>query len=215
MSRSSTPGMAAETGKFVSAREHYDRLIAEGNDPVLDPPPLAAYMDGWDGEALLDALQLTPQCRVLEIGVGTGRLALKVLGRGCAQLTGMDLSEATLKAARKHLAEYDNVSLLTGEFPADAPEGPFERIYSSLTFLHIADKRAACQRISALLTVGGRCVISLDREQSGVLDMGTRRVRTYPDDPGNISLLLQQAGLRVLPAVELERAHLIIAERTL
>ena len=59
------PSTAAATGKFVSAQEHYDLLIEEGNDPVLDPPALAAYMDGWDGEILLDALELTSGCRVL------------------------------------------------------------------------------------------------------------------------------------------------------
>ena len=29
--------------------DHYDALIAENNDPVLDPPALAAYMERWDG----------------------------------------------------------------------------------------------------------------------------------------------------------------------
>jgi len=207
------PSTAAETGKFVSAKAHYDLLIAEGNDPVLDPPALAAYMDGWDGEALLDALCVQPDSRVLEIGVGTGRLALRALKKGCMQFTGMDLSEATLETARRHLAAFRNVSLMQGEFPQDAPQGPFDRIYSSLTFLHIEDKRAACQRIAQLLAPGGRCVLSLDKEQSNVLDMGSRRIRTFPDTPEGISLLLQEAGLHALPSAELERAHLVIAER--
>ena len=29
---------------------HYDALIDEGNDPVLDPAPLRRHMDGWDGD---------------------------------------------------------------------------------------------------------------------------------------------------------------------
>ena len=73
------PSMAAETGKigsavqvetvpFVSTQAHYDLLVSEGNDPVLDPPDLAAYMDGWDGDAFLDALCLESSSRVLEIG---------------------------------------------------------------------------------------------------------------------------------------------------
>ena len=209
------PSMAAETGKFVSAREHYDLLIAEENDPVLDPPALAAYMDGWDGEALLSALLLTPLCRVLEIGVGTGRLALRVLQRGCAAFTGMDLSGPTLRAAEGHLAGFEGVTLIQGEFPKDAPQGPFERIYSSLTFMHIEDKRAACRRIAELLSEGGRCVISLDREKSDVLDMGVRRVRTFPDTPEEISLLLREAGLDVQESIGLARAHLVIAQKGL
>ena len=151
---------------------------------------------------------------MLEIGVGTGRLALKVLKRGCGRFVGVDLSEATIRTAHGHLASFSNVTLLAGEFPEDMPDGPFDCVYSSLTFLHIEEKRKACQRIAAQLAPGGRCVISLDKERSDVLDMGSRKVRTYPDTPEEISLFLREAGLRVLPPVELERAHLVIAART-
>ncbi len=34
---------------FVSAKEHYDLLIQEENDPVNDPPILQKHMDKWDG----------------------------------------------------------------------------------------------------------------------------------------------------------------------
>ena len=197
----------------VSVREHYDLLIEEGNDPVLDPPELAAYMDGWDGEALYEELELTDVCRVLEIGVGTGRLALRTLARGCLSFTGMDLSEKTLEAAREHLSAFRNVTLTAGEFPKDAPEGPFDRIYSSLTFLHIEDKESAIRAAAALLAPGGRMVLSLDRERSGVLDMGSRCVKVYPDDPERICALLRRAGLSVRPVRGIERAWLITAER--
>ena len=130
----------AATGKLVSVQTHYDLLIDEGNDPVLDPPVLREYMNSWDGDALFRALEPESSCRVLEIGVGTGRLALRTLEKGCAYFTGMDLSQKTLATAEKHLSLYRNVSLVQGEFPLDAPDGPFDRIYSSLTFMHIPDK---------------------------------------------------------------------------
>ncbi|MBQ2956763.1 MAG: methyltransferase domain-containing protein [Clostridia bacterium] len=206
------PSTDAATGKYVSVREHYDRLIDMGNDPVLDPPVLKEYMDGWDGEALMDALCLTPGCRVLEIGVGTGRLALRVLERGCAQFTGMDVSGKTIEAARKHLSGYPQAELVAGEFPFDLPGGRFDRIYSSLTFLHIEEKERACACIAALLDEGGRAVISLDKDQSGRIDMGSYMVRVRPDHPDEISAYLRQAGLRVYPVRELERAWLITAD---
>lgn len=203
----------AATGKFVSAKRHYDLLIEEGNDPVLDPPELAAYMDGWDGDALFEALQIEPGHRVLEIGVGTGRLALRALKTGCAAFTGMDLSEMTLDAARRHLPDAGNILLLPGEFPKDAPEGPFDRIYSSLTFMHIPDKQAAVNRIAALLAPGGRCVLSLDKDQGSTLDMGIRQVRVFPDRPADMLLLLGKAGLDTRPAVQTERAWLVTADK--
>ena len=59
-------------------REHYDLLIDEGNDPVLDPPELKEYMNGWDGDLFIDLMELAKNKTVLEIGCGTGRIAVKV-----------------------------------------------------------------------------------------------------------------------------------------
>ena len=59
--------------------DHYDRLIEEGNDPVGDPEPLRAYMDKWDGQPFIDALELSKDKTILEIGVGTGRLAVRTV----------------------------------------------------------------------------------------------------------------------------------------
>lgn len=59
--------------------EHYNLLIEEGNDPVRDPRPLQDYMDKWDGQDFIDKLKLDKTKSVLEIGVGTGRLAVKVV----------------------------------------------------------------------------------------------------------------------------------------
>lgn len=203
--------MGAETGDWVSVQAHYDALIDEGNDPVLDPPILKAYMDGWDGETFFELLALEPRLRALEIGIGTGRLALKALEAGCV-LVGMDVSEKTLKAAERNLAGYEQVRLIRGEFPADAPSGSFERIYSSLTFMHIADKRAAVEKISALLALGGRAVLSLDKSRDCALDMGNRRVRVYPDDPEETAEAFRACGLTA-GVREIERAWLIWAQR--
>lgn len=62
---------------FTDVRTHYDLLSDEGNDPVPDPPALQAYMDRWDGQSFIDHMQLSPDQSVLEIGVGTGRLAVR------------------------------------------------------------------------------------------------------------------------------------------
>lgn len=65
---------------------HYDLLIDEDNDPFHDPPELQEYMDQWDGAAFIDQMQLDSGKTVLEIGIGTGRIARKV-APFCFQLT--------------------------------------------------------------------------------------------------------------------------------
>jgi ubiquinone/menaquinone biosynthesis C-methylase UbiE len=52
-------------------------------------------------EAVLDALDLAPGGAVLDAGCGTGALSAAIAARGgTARITGVDLSEAFLAAAR-------------------------------------------------------------------------------------------------------------------
>lgn len=189
---------------------HYENLIDEGNDPVQDPPELAAYMDGWDGHPFLAALMLDGAQSVLEIGVGTGRLAMRTAPL-CRCFTGIDLSPKTIGRAGKHLAGHAHARLICADFLAWDTEERFDVIYSSLTFQHFADKQRAADRVAALLSPGGRVVISLDKDQSGVIDYGTRQVWVYPDDPQRMSACLERAGLQVTAVQETERAHIITA----
>lgn len=188
---------------------HYELLIEEDNDPVRDPEPLRTYMDGWDGEAFLQALCLDKSQSVLEIGVGTGRLALRI-APGCSSFTGVDISPGTIRRAEENLADLRNVRLLCGDFMTAELSGPFDVICSSLTFLHIREKAQAIRKIAALLVPGGRTVLSLDKNQSTVLDYGTRRLTVYPDDPASIAGHMAAAGLTVLPVITTEFANIVI-----
>lgn len=191
-------------------RLHYEKLIEEGNDPVLDPPELAAHMDGWDGHPFLAALMLDGTQDVLEIGVGTGRLALRTAPM-CRSFTGVDLSPKTVARAGEHLAGHAHVRLICADFLAWETEQRFDVIYSSLTFQHFADKQLAADRVAVLLRPGGRAVISLDKDQSGVIDYGVRRIRVYPDAPAAMAVCMRTAGLAVLTVQETEFAYILTA----
>ncbi len=169
-----------------NVRRHYDLLIAEGNDSVLDPPELATYMDGWDGPELLRLLNLTGTENVLEICVGTGRLALRTAPL-CVRFTGVDLSPDTLARAAQHLSHLPNVTLVCGDFLTCDFSQPFDVLYSSLTMLHIRDKSAAIAKMAKLLLPGGRAVLSLDKNRAPSLDYSSRSLTVYPDDPPDIA----------------------------
>ena len=70
---------------------HYDTLIDENNDPFYDPQHLRIYMDKWDGSGFIEQMALDESKSVLEIGVGTGRLAIRVAPL-CRELWGIDIS---------------------------------------------------------------------------------------------------------------------------
>ena len=81
---------------------HYDLLVDENNDPFRDQPVLQEYMEKWDGDLFIEALELDENKSVLEIGIGTGRVAVKVAPY-CMRLTGIDISSKTIERAKKNI----------------------------------------------------------------------------------------------------------------
>jgi len=194
-------------------RLHYDLLIDEGNDPVLDPPELRAYMDKWDGDTLIDELGLTGNEDVLEIGVGSGRLAVRVMPR-CRYFCGIDISEKTAERAREHLSGIGSYfSVVCEDFLHWNSERAFDQIYSSLTFIHIEDKSRGVRKAAEMLVPGGRFVLSCEKNGSDEIDYGTRKIRIYPDDPGLIRKALTDAGLDLIHITETEFAVIYTAEK--
>lgn len=193
-------------------QRHYDLLIDENNDPVRDPAELQAYMDQWDGEVFLQALALDGTQSVLEIGVGTGRLALRTAPL-CRSFTGVDLSPKTIERARENLSGHNNVILLCSDFLNTLFADVYDVIYSSLTFMHIEQKEAAIEKIASLLPPAGRVVLSLDKSRDEFIDYGTRKIRVYPDDTETIAAWMEAAGMSVLATTETVYAHIITAER--
>ncbi len=189
---------------------HYDKLIDEDNDPVKDPEPLREHMDKWDGEAFFSELSLNSDLSVLEIGVGTGRLALKAAAN-CKSFTGLDISPKTAKRAEENLASFNNVKIICADFLNHNFNEKFDVIYSSLTFMHFEDKNAAVSKIAKLLNENGRAVISLDKNQSAFIDMGEYKLKIYPDKPDKIKKLFEKNGLTNLKITETEFAFIISA----
>ncbi len=198
---------------YKSITEHYDLLAKSGNDPVNDPPPLRDHMDKWDGARFWKLLGADPSLNVLEIGCGTGRIAVRaapLVGSYC----GIDISPKTIEIARTHI-QNANTRLICDDFMTHRFTESFDLIFSSLTFLHIKDKAAAVKKVFGLLNNGGRFVLSIDKCQSNEIDFGAYKVRTYPDDPKMISELLKLSGFSVVTRDETEYAYLFSALKSI
>ena len=191
---------------------HYDLLIDEDNDPVHDPKPLRDYMDKWDGERFISSMELDKTKNVLEIGVGTGRLAVTVAPL-CKSLCGIDISPKTVKRAAENLSSLSGVTLICDDFISHRFSKKFHVIYSSLTFMHIKDKATAIKKVANLLEDNGLFVLSSDKDRSGYIDTGTRRLEVYPDDPEVIKHCLSAAGLALIDEYDTEFAHVTVSRR--
>src|SRR5437868_2756129 len=78
---------------FDRAADYYDATRGY-------PPAVQAQI----GQALLDAAGATPETRILELGVGTGRIALPIIRAGY-RYTGIDIAPRMLDKLRTALAE--------------------------------------------------------------------------------------------------------------
>ena len=193
----------------MDIRSHYDLLVAEDNDPFRDPPALRKHMESWDGQAFLDLMELDRSKTVLEIGVGTGRLAVKTAGC-CRWLTGIDVSAGTIERARENLRHCLNISLICDDFITHPFAETFDVVYSSLTMMHFQDKRTVIGKICVLLNSKGLLCLSIDKNRSEWIDMGSRRIRIWPDTPENIVMLAEQAGMKTKSITEIENAYLLV-----
>lgn len=192
--------------------KHYDALIDENNDPVHDPKRLQDYMDKWDGQSFIDSMELSKDKSVLEIGVGTGRLAVRVAPL-CGEFYGIDISPKTIERAKENLAGFENVSLICADFLSHEIDRTFDVVYSSLTFMHIEDKQRAVNKIVGLLNDKGRFVLSIDKNPSEFIDTGTRKIKIYPDTADEMAGYINTAGLTILNQYDTELATIFVAQK--
>lgn len=194
------------------AISHYDLLIDEDNDPVHDPEPLQDYMNTWDGPVFIEQMQLNSSKSVLEIGVGTGRLAVRVAPL-CGEFYGVDISSKTIERAKENLADFKNVRLTCADFLSYEFGRAFDVVYSSLTFMHIEDKQRAVNKIAGLLNDAGRFVLSIDKNPSEFIDTGTRKIKIFPDTLVEIAECIRTAGLTILNQYDTEFATIFVAQK--
>ena len=192
--------------------QNYNLLIDESNDPVHDSKPLRDYMDKWDGQAFIGSMELDKNKSVLEMGVGTGRLAVQVAPL-CGEFYGVDISSKTIERAKENLDEFENVRLTCADFLSYEFDCTFDVVYSSLTFMHIEDKQRAVNKIAGLLNDAGRFVLSIDKNPSEFIDTGTRKIKIFPDTPVEMAKCIRAAGLTILNQYDTEFATIFVAQK--
>ena len=191
---------------------HYDLLIENGNDPVLDCKELADYMDKWDGKEFINLLNLDAYKTVLEIGCGTGRIAKKII-KQCKKYVGIDISSKTVDVARNHFKDFNNASFINEDFLKYKDTEKYDVIFSTLTFMHIKDKEKALINVFNLLKNNGIFVLSIDKNQQNFIDTGYSRIEVYPDNPTYISKTLTSLGFIKFKIKEIDNAYVITAQR--
>ncbi len=197
---------------MASISEHYDLLIENDNDPINDDKPLQDYMDKWDGQAFINELNLSKDKRVLEIGCGTGRILKKLDGEFKSYL-GIDLSYKTILRAKEHFKDLKNAQFICADFLEFNFDFVVDLIYSTLTFMHVEEKRKAIMRAYELLDFDGKFVLSIDKNQNQVIDTGYSKIKIFPDTPENIEKEMCFAGFKDINRIETELAFILTGQK--
>ena len=193
--------------------KHYDLLIENGNDPVLDCKELADYMDKWDGKDFINLLNLNISKEVLEIGCGTGRIAKKIISQ-CKTYVGIDISTKTIDTAIKHFGSFKNAFFVNEDFLNYKANQKYDVICSTLTFMHIKEKEKALIKIFNLLKNNGKFVLSIDKNQREFIDTGYSKIVIYPDSPTDICKALATLRFVNIKIKEIDNAFIITAQRS-
>jgi ubiquinone/menaquinone biosynthesis C-methylase UbiE len=120
---------------------------------------------------LFDQASVQPQHRVLDVGCGTGTLAVAIKGwLPSAEIVGLDPDPKALARSRRK-AERAGVSIHFDQGFANAlpySDGSFDRVFSSLMFHHIPHnaKLATMRELRRVLKVSGSLHL-LDFEREG------------------------------------------------
>jgi len=175
-SRGQTPGVIGRSLCVVRGYDH--RSYGDGFADVYDE----WYADVTDVDATVSRLveRAGPEGRVLELGVGTGRLAVPMAAAGL-RVVGIDSSEAMLAK----LAERDHdrrVEAVLGDMIDDIPNGPYEAVlvaYNTIfNVLGVGDQLRLFHRVAERLTPDGVFVVEAfvpDFEQGdGSSEVGVR-----------------------------------------
>jgi SAM-dependent methyltransferase len=97
---------------------------------------------------------LGPGIRVLELGCGTGQLTVPLAKLGC-QLVALDIGPQMAARARKNLASYPAVRVITAAFEEwPLPAEPFDAVVSATAF-HWIDPAVRVHKAADALRAGG------------------------------------------------------------
>ncbi|MEX0675273.1 MAG: class I SAM-dependent methyltransferase [Gaiellaceae bacterium] len=136
-------------GDNVAAR--YDETLGSWGDPEVVEPAVDFLAELTGGGA------------ALELGIGTGRIALPLAARG-VRVHGIDLSEAMVARLRAKPGG-DSVDVTIGDFATTRVDGTFTLAYlvfNTIMNLTTQDAQVACfQNVAAHLEPGGCFVIEV------------------------------------------------------
>lgn len=183
----------------------HDYLPAAGHDALLPGYDVLARLLGFNRvyQTLIAQAELANSQRVLEIGCGTGNLAIRAKrAQPGVEVIGSDPDPLALARARRKAQTLNGISFERG-YAQQLPyvDGEFDRVLSSMMLHHLNEdaKTAAAAEVFRVLRPGGRLhLVDISGDTTADHGLMARLIRRNPHAAGNfgdaIPRLLRMAG---------------------
>lgn len=191
---------------FMVKHNPHDYLPAAGHDALLPGYDLLTRLFGFNRvhETLIAQAELADGHRVLEIGCGTGNLAIRAKKTHPAvSVVGSDPDPLALSRAQRKTVQLNGIRFERG-YAQRLPyaDGEFDRVLSSMMLHHLDDdaKSAAAAEVFRVLRPSGRVhLVDMGGDMTARDGLSARLVMHSPHAAGNlgdaIPRLLRAAGL--------------------
>jgi trans-aconitate methyltransferase len=176
----------------------------------------ASHSFVWEyGQELVGMLAPEAGERILDVGCGTGQLTAEI-ARGCAEVLGMDSSQAMITQAR---GNFPGLRFEVGDVTAMAFDAEFDAVFSNAVLHWVRAADAAAASIARALKPGGRFVAEFgghgntqalleavyrSRDALGIREPEQYNPWFYPTI-GEYAALVERHGLAVTFAVLFDR----------
>ena len=196
--------MATEADRRFIPALRFHRLT-----PLFDPVVALAARERKLKERVLDRAAISAGDQILDLGCGTGTLALRAVSRTPgARVTGVDADPAILDRAREKARRADRDIRFDQGFAGELPyeDESFDVVLSTLLFHHLPDeeKHRAATEIHRVLKPGRRAVIGdvgrphdplMRLAVAGTVQLVDGRETTASSVRGELPGVLTDAGL--------------------
>ncbi|MFN8591491.1 MAG: 50S ribosomal protein L11 methyltransferase [Thermomicrobiales bacterium] len=175
-------------GRRVSVRAPWHDRPANPEDVVIELDPGMAFGTGLHPStqlcmiALEDCLQ--PGDRMLDVGIGSGVLAIAAAKLGAAAVDGVDIEPVAVRASRENAERNQVGDIVRAELGSVGPDAPFQGEYDLVVaniiariLTELADPLVAAIRPGGTLILGGIIDIKEDGVHEAFLARGLEMVR--------------------------------------
>jgi ubiquinone/menaquinone biosynthesis C-methylase UbiE len=118
------------------------------------------YLNSFEQHKLLPLLGDVREKNILDVGAGTGRLALLLCERG-ALLTALDVSEEMLKILQKKSGNRSNIKCVVGDAEnMELPDESFDIVVAAFLIVHLKNPLFFFKEAYRVLKPGGLFVVT-------------------------------------------------------